>query len=210
MTYGEANIENADAQFKDNGWDEMNKEKDNPPEWLNALARLFTGTSGDINAPEEANIPKETRKMSKITGTVNDINEVTEATAEGAKTLAKKTANVMETTEVTLKGTGYFAAPFTDGASLALVPVDEVVEDVGTGINFMIDINDGKTEKALTTAGSRVLFGTTAKSIKSLKSANRLSSSNEGILKFLNEAGNQISNFIQKNVFDIQEQKKEK
>jgi hypothetical protein len=26
MTYGEANIENADAQFQDNGWDEMNRD----------------------------------------------------------------------------------------------------------------------------------------------------------------------------------------
>ena len=175
--------------------------EENPPEWFTALTRLLTGSSGEIKVPKEVYIPPQTKKITKIVGTAQDINTIKDATVKGVKEGTKATGDILESSGMIIKGTGYVAAPFTEGTSLSLVPIGEMVEDIGTGINFVIDIENGNTKKAFTSAGSRILFGTTGKGIKNLKKLDKLSKTDETILNFLNEIGNQISNFIQKNIF---------
>ena len=175
---------------------------DDPPGLIAAVLRLVTGNSGEINAPENVSIPESTREASKVIGVSNDVQTVTETVAQETKEAARTTADALETTGAVVKGVGYVAAPFTEGASLALVPVGEAIEGAGTGVNFTIDIIEGKTESAIAAAGTQLLFGATAKGINRMEKAGQLSKPDKGVLGFLNEVANNISNFINEQVFE--------
>ena len=174
---------------------------DDPPGLIAAVLRLVTGNSGEINAPENVSIPESTREASKVIGVSNDVQTVTETVAQETKEAARTTADVLETTGAVVKGVGYVAAPLTEGASLALVPVGEVIETTGTSINVAIDIQEGNNMSAITSIGSSALFGATGNGIKKLESAGQLSNVDGGVLGFINEIGNQISNFIENNIY---------
>jgi len=180
-------------------------EPKDPPGWLDALTRLLSGQSGKSNVPDNVNVPEQTQKISETVGKVSDATEVGEAVVDGTKEVARTTADGLEVTGTVVKGVGFVAAPFTERTSLALVPVGEGIEDAGAAINFAMDIQEGNFDEAIISADTTVLFGTTGKKIKQMEDAGKLSKSDGGILSFLNEVGNQISNFIEESFFNQDE-----
>ena len=179
-----------------------------PPGWIDALARLLSGQSGKSNAPDNVNIPEQTQKISETAGKVSDATEVGEAVVDGAKEVARGAADGLEVTGTVVKGVGFVAAPFTEGTSLVLVPVGEGIEDAGAAINFAMDIQEGNFDEAIASAGTTVLFGATGKKIKQMEDGGKLSKSDGGILSFLNEVGNQISNFIEESFYNQDDKEK--
>ena len=188
--------------------DFMGMSPDDPPGWFDALTRLLTGQSGTSNAPDNVNIPEQTQKISETVGKVSDATEVGEAVVDGAKEGARGVADGLEVTGTVMKGASFAAAPFTEGTSLVLVPVGEGIEDAGTAINFAMDIQEGNFDEAIASAGTTVLFGATGKKIKQMEDGGKLSKSDGGILSFLNEVGNQISNFIEESFYNQDDKEK--
>ncbi|NOU48635.1 MAG: RHS repeat-associated core domain-containing protein [Bacteroidales bacterium] len=178
------------------------RKPDDPPGIVDAFLRLISGKSGEINTPVNIQVPESTRQASKAIGIANDVQTVSDGIAQVTKEVARESADVLETTGATVKGVGYLAAIPTEGASMALVPMGEVVEDIGSGINFFLDLSEGKVGEAATTAGTKVLFGTTAKGIEKMESVGKLTKVDKGILGFLNETAGGISTFIKENVFN--------
>ena len=175
---------------------------DDPPGFIAAVLRLVTGNSGEINAPENVSIPESTREASKVIGVSNDVQTVTETVAQETKEAARTTADVLETTGAVVKGVGFVAAPLTEGASLALVPVGEGIEKTGTGINIMLDAAEGNYSSAAISLGTSYVFGSLSDEVKNMKDAGKLTKTDNAILQFIIESHNQVSNWIQNKLED--------
>ena len=170
---------------------------ENPPGLFDAVLRLISGQSGEINAPEEVSIPESTQEASKVIGISEDAQIVTETVAQETKEAARTTADALETTGAVVKGVGSVAAPFTECASLALVPVGEGFEKAGTGIDIVLDATEGNYSSAAMTLGTSFVFGSVSHEVKKMKDAGKISNSDNSILQFVNESYNQVTNWIQ-------------
>jgi hypothetical protein len=114
----------------------------------------------------------------------------------------------LQATGILVKAIGYTAAIPTEGASLALIPAGEIIEDVGVGIEIIMDLGEGNTTDALVTGGIKLAFGSTSSGINKLQKAEKLSKTDSGILQFVNECWNQASNYIQESISTDEEKNK--
>ena len=170
---------------------------ENPPGLIDAVLRLITGQSGETNAPQEVSVPESTQEASKVIGTYEDAQIVTETIAQEAKEAARTTADALETSGAVVKEVGFVAAPFTEGASLALVPVGEGIEKAGTDIDIVLNATEGNYSSAAITLGTSFVFGSVSHEVKKMKDARKISNSDNSIVQFVNESYNQVTNWIQ-------------
>jgi RHS repeat-associated protein len=110
---------------------------------FDAGMRLLTGKSGMVS--EDVPMDNKTRQIVTFSGTLTDANTVAVAAVKTTpRKIARKTPEALKKTATGVKVVAYCAAPFTEGASLALLPVAEATDKIGTGIQTEYDLKDGK------------------------------------------------------------------
>lgn len=163
-----------------------------------ASSRLMTQQSG--NVPEHVEMDDATRKISKVSGTLQDANTVVKETKTIAKTTAlevdKRTAKSLENAGSVTKAAGYIGAPFTAGASLDLVPVGATIETVGSRLGTAMDVAEGNYQDAAVSVGTDVAFGKLGKTIENAEQAGKVSKTDATIRSAVTDTWNSITDYI--------------
>ena len=84
-------------------------------------------TSENIPENVKSHISSNTLKKIDAGGKSKDIKTVTKAVKGATKEVVRGTGSLLKNTGTTITAAGYIAAPFTDGASLGLVPIGNIV-----------------------------------------------------------------------------------
>ena len=127
--------------------------------------RLLTGQTSLSNMPNEvtSQMGTQTKSMISTTSKLNDVNKVKQT---GTKLISEVGLDVGKTAEKTgdaLTGLGFAAAPFTEGASLALVPIGEQVSSAGLALQSGINYANGNFKESagqVTVVGVSLLTNT--------------------------------------------------
>ncbi|WP_443938746.1 hypothetical protein [Pedobacter sp. MW01-1-1] len=182
-----------------------------PPEWMiKARDAIFSllGYKPEQNTNQEQSTPvnrsARDEKIVELGSKVEDVKNVGKAMVPASKILAEKTGDALEATGNVVTATGYFAAPFTEGASLALVPVGNGIGLTGTAIKFGLNVVDGNYKDAVFTAGKEALFGKFDNVIEGAKGAGKIVKTDAAILGFFNEAWKDVAGFA----YDTSKEKK--
>lgn len=110
--------------------------------------------------------------------------------------MGKKGAAGLQKTGTVVTAVGYGAAPFTEGASLALVPVGQGIEKTGTAIQFGFDLNDGKYKDTAFMIASEMVFGGLGKTIDKAADVGKITKTDQGVLNFFNEVLGKVTDFL--------------
>jgi len=176
---------------------------DDPPGWFqkawSAFVGLSTGTSGNTSGYERS-MGQQTQSINKALGTANDVRAIGDAAKPFAKEVAVRAAEAtgdgLEISGTVVSGVGYAAAPFTEGASLSLVPIGAGLQETGSFINGTIKIGRGQYTDAAYSLGSGLIFGGVGKTLDKAKEAKTITRTDWGITSFFNDAWSKVSDFF--------------
>jgi len=150
----------------------------------NSGMRLLTGHKETSNLPSNANLSQRDKQIINTVSKLKDVQNVVDGTKEVGRIAAEETASGLQNIGTGVKAFGYGAAPFTEGASLTLVPIGEGIDLAGTAIDVSFNLADEQYGDAATKVGIEVVFGTTSKTIGKEAVSKAWKSGEEGIMRF--------------------------
>ena len=170
-----------------------------PPEWMikarDAMFRLLGGKT-DQQQQQNVNRSERDNKIVELGSKIEDVKTVGKAIKPAAKIMARKSAPALQKTGTVVTAVGFGAAPFTEGTSLALVPVGQGIEKTGTAIQFGFDLHDGKYKDAGFTVVTEVAFGALGKTIDKAADAGKITKTDQGVLNFFSEAWGKVTDLF--------------
>ncbi len=188
--------------------DYMGMSAEEPDNWITgSLFRLLSGSSGEIDAPKEVDIPNQTRQVTKAVKTVEDGAEVMEGAGD---LIVEAIPSALQTSATALEVLSYTAAIPTEGGSLLLLPVARVLGSVGVLAEAVKDGIEGNYGDAITKIGVHIAFGTTSKSIQKTAHIEHWDTVSEGVVNLVNDVAAHIGSFIRNETSTKVKEKKSK
>ena len=187
--------------------DYMGMSAEEPPSWLGSFFRLISGSSGDIDAPEEVEIPDQTRQVTEAVATVNDAADVVDGVGE---VLVESVPSGLQDAGTALEVASYAAAIPTGGASLVMLPAARTINLIGVGLEVAKDVIDGNLTEAGTKIAVSFSFGKITKSIDKVALKDHWDVVSQYTLNLVNDAATHIGSFIRNETTKKVKKKKSK
>lgn len=113
--------------------------------------RLLTGQTALSSIPDEITqqMSSQTTDIVSVMSKANDVGQVLETAGNLGKEVINDIGKAVETAGDAITTTGYVMAPFTEGASLALVPIGETISTVGIGTQATVSVMNGEYDKTI-------------------------------------------------------------
>ena len=172
--------------------------------------RLLSGTSGDT--PSHVDISSTGRSAIKVTGVTNDVNQTVDVAQELATKAANDTGEALDKGGEAIADSGVILAPFTEGASLALVPIGNGMSVSGKIIktgNHVAQGNDEQAAAEVTNLGIGLFTNTlTGQAVKQSKKVGNITNKTEEVTQetalgaigsTISKAWGQVVNFFTEN-----------
>lgn len=168
-----------------------------------ATKNIYNGSSGFT--PSGIEMSDRTRSMVKISGVASDGNTIKETGVALAKEGSKDLVNAADKGGEALSDAGVVAAPFTGGASMALVLPGEIISGAGKAVKVGINLSEGDLDAAagetMNLGVGLVTSGLTDAAIKQSRKVGNITNqaedvTQESILSGLSSLMNKVTSYI--------------